>query len=346
MSPLFTTFIDPYIQQSWEKLPGSYQIKEDRIHIELHYPFQHHKKQLKKALLAHLKQQQSPIQNISLSCKIQKHQTQKHLPHIKNISNIIGISSNKGGVGKSTIATNIAIALAETGARVGLADLDLYGPNQPQILGHNEKATITDTHYEPVTRHNLATMSMGYLVEKDQALVWRGPMVSAYMQQLITKTQWPKLDYLILDLPPGTGDIHLSLCQKIPLNGMVMVTTPQKLSLDDCQKGHRMLQNLDIHTLGVITNMDGYTCTHCHTHNRLFHEDAKKWANALQLDHFGALPLDPDMALSTSLGEPFLIQHPNHPISEQLRKISIHTVAKLSLRPKKPRGTFPKIVIE
>ena len=344
MDNIFKDFYDPYTNKSWATLPGRYTQNNDHIHLELTYPHQLHSQHLRQALLEHLANQGHHTTHVTLSSTIPSHRPQAQLTALSNVKNIVGISANKGGVGKSTIATNIAIALHQAGARVGLVDTDLYGPNQPQLLGIDEPAAIANEHYIPIEKHGIHAMSMGLLVDKATPLVWRGPMASAYMQQLITKTQWPALDYLLVDLPPGTGDIQLSLCQKIPLSGVALISTPHKLSLDDCAKANQMLDKMHIAKLGLITNMDGYTCSHCHQHNTIFTEDVAAWATQHNLPHLGSIPLDQDLAHSQTLGAPLVTQQ--HPLQERFRRIAVSLAATLSERPVAQRSKFPRIVVE
>lgn len=345
MDNLFAGFTDSYANVSWQRFPGQYTLEKEHLRITLRYPHAYHKADLLQALTSYLQDKLPFVPTITLETKIATHRTQLQQKPKQPIKNIIGVCANKGGVGKSTIAMNLALALAQANLNVGLVDTDLYGPNQPQLLGSNAQATIKDEGYEPIYIHNIHTISMGHLVDKGTPLVWRGPMVSAYMLQLIEKTHWPELDYLIVDLPPGTGDIHLSLCQKIPLSGMCLITLAQKLSLDDTDKGLAMLDKLSITKLGCITNMHGFTCSQCQHHHPLFSEDIDAWLEKTQLPHLGRVGLDSDLAHSAALGQP-LMSVTTHPLHATFRQLATKLGAQLALQPLAPRGSFPKIVVQ
>jgi ATP-binding protein involved in chromosome partitioning len=212
---------------------------------------------------------------------------------IPSIKNIIAIASGKGGVGKSTTAVNLALAMSKEGARVGILDADIYGPSQPLMLGVTEQPEVKDKKISPILKHGIQSMSIGYLVDDKAAMVWRGPMVSAALQQLLNDTLWDNVDYLVIDLPPGTGDIQLTLAQKIPVNGAVIVTTPQDLALLDARRAYEMFRKVNVPVLGVVENMSLHTCSQCGHQESIFGEGGgKRLAEQYGLDFLGALPLD------------------------------------------------------
>src|SRR3989338_2402311 len=212
---------------------------------------------------------------------------------IPGIQHIVGIGSGKGGVGKSTTTVNLALALQRLGKRVGVLDADIYGPNQPHLLGDSSKPDLVDQdQFSPVIRYGLQTLSMGYLVNDETPMVWRGPMVVKALQQMLYHTAWDNLDYLLIDMPPGTGDVQLTLSQKTPLNGAIIVTTPQSMALLDARKGLEMFRKVDVPILGVIENMSVYHCDHCGHESAIFGSDgAAKMALDCNVPLLGKIPL-------------------------------------------------------
>lgn len=239
-------------------------------------------------------------------------------PPIRNVKNIIAVSSGKGGVGKSASAVNLALALKNQGARVGILDADIYGPSVPIMLGtEHEKPNSPDnkTMY-PIMAHGLASNSIGYLVKNDHASIWRGPMASKALNQLLNETKWPMLDYLIVDMPPGTGDIQLTMCQQLPLTAAVVVTTPQDIALSDADKGINMFEKLNIPVLGIIENMSYFQCGHCHQKTAIFSQDgAKKLSKKYALPMLGHIPLDPIIREFADAGRSLIDEQGNHPVA-------------------------------
>lgn len=283
---------------------------------------------------------------INISWKINYHAPQKGLKSLPNIKNIIAVASGKGGVGKSTTAINLAIALQGLGAHVGILDADIYGPSMPLLLGINERPIVReDKRMEPIRQYGLQSMSMGYLVQNDTPMVWRGPMVSSALQQLLNETAWDNLDYLIVDLPPGTGDIQLTMAQKIPVSGALIVTTPQDIALIDAQKALMMFKKLDISVLGVVENMSGHICSSCGNLDFVFgHEGGKKMAENFGLTLLGQLPLDRTIRELSDLGQPHEIVKPNSNIAILYRDIARKVSAQLSLQPKEYNAITPSLV--
>lgn len=263
-----------------------------------------------------------------------------------NLKHIIAVASGKGGVGKSTTAVNLALALHQQGARVGILDADIYGPSQPLMLGATERPEIKDKKISPIIRHGIQSMSIGYLVDDKTAMVWRGPMVSAALQQLLNDTLWDNLDYLVIDLPPGTGDIQLTLAQKIPVSGAVVVTTPQDLALLDARRAYEMFRKVNVPVLGIIENMSTHVCSNCGHEEHIFGEGGgQRLAEQYQLDFLGALPLDIHIREQTDGGVPTVVADPDSKNAQIYREIARRVTEKL-VQKKVDLGTFPKIIIK
>ena len=244
---------------------------------------------------------------------------------IPGVKNIIAIASGKGGVGKSTTTVNLALALAKKNKRVGILDADIYGPNQPHMLGGSEKPElINEEKFKPVMRFGLQTMSMGYLVESEEPMIWRGPMVTKALHQMLYFTAWDNLDYLFIDLPPGTGDVQLTLSQKTPLNGVIIVTTPQTIALLDARKGLEMFRKVGIPILGVIENMSCYVCPSCGHTAAIFGENgATTLVNAAEKTSLlGCIPLDLAIRASADAGKPIVIAEPDSAIAKIYSEIA------------------------
>lgn len=271
---------------------------------------------------------------------------QPGLSPIPGVKNIIAVGSGKGGVGKSATAANLALALVEMGSRVGILDADIYGPSQPCMLGISDKPEVSEgKRMHPIQKYGLQTMSIGYLIDANQPVIWRGPMVSGALQQLFKETVWDNLDYLIVDLPPGTGDIHLTLAQKIPISGAVVVTTPQDLALLDAQKACAMFQKVNVAVLGIIENMAMHTCSHCGHQEPIFGQaGGEKLAKQLQVPLLGRLPLDACIRLDADSGKPTMIARPQSELAQHYRDAAAAMLAQLALRPKYSGGLFPPIV--
>jgi ATP-binding protein involved in chromosome partitioning len=271
---------------------------------------------------------------------------QSTLPNMQNVKHIIAIASGKGGVGKSTTAVNLALALQAEGARVGLLDADIYGPSQPLMLGVPEErpAQRGSQLLEPVIAHGLQTMSIGYLLTENTPVVWRGPMASGALLQLLNQTAWDDLDYLIIDLPPGTGDIQLTLAQKVPLTGAVIVTTPQDIALLDAKKGVEMFAKVDVPVLGIVENMAVHICTNCGHTDHLFGEGGgAKMAQEYGVQLLGSLPLARSIREQVDNGNPTVAAEPDGAVTKIYREIARRVIAQVAqLVP----NEFPKIVIK
>lgn len=280
--------------------------------------------------------------------KIIPHAVQPGLKPLAGVKNIIAIASGKGGVGKSTTAVNLALALSIEGAQVGILDADIYGPNQPQMLGSQQvPESKGNRSLEPVMAHGLQSMSIGYLIDPNTPMVWRGPMVTSALQQLLHDTQWHNLDYLIIDLPPGTGDIQLTLAQKIPVSGAVMVTTPQDIALLDVRKGIAMFQKVNVPILGVVENMSLHTCSQCGHVEPIFGAGGgEQLAKQFDIELLGKLPLDIRIREQADSGKPTVIADPDSPIALIYREIARKVGAKLASLAKDYSSKFPNIVIK
>jgi ATP-binding protein involved in chromosome partitioning len=262
-----------------------------------------------------------------------------------NIKHIIAVASGKGGVGKSTVAANMALALAKQKAKVGILDADIYGPSQPVMLGAKTLPEIeANQAIKPLVLHGIQSMSIGYLVDSNAAMIWRGPMVSTALQQLFNNTLWGDLDYLIIDLPPGTGDIQLTLVQKIPLNGAVIVTTPQDLALSDARRAIMMFEKVRVPVLGVIENMSVHICSQCGHGDAIFGEQGgQSLANEFNTPLLGTLPLDRSIRAHADQGCPTVVAEPDGHIAQRYADIAKKVADSL---PKKTASKFPKIVVE
>jgi ATP-binding protein involved in chromosome partitioning len=268
-------------------------------------------------------------------------------PPVAGVKHIIAVASGKGGVGKSTVAANLALALAAAGQRVGVLDADIYGPSQPRMLGAQKQPLESPDgkRPKPVIAHGLQTMSIGYLVEEDTAMIWRGPMVTQALHQLLHETIWDTVDVMVVDLPPGTGDIHLSLVQKIPLSGAVIVTTPQDIALLDARKGLRMFQKVSVPVLGVIENMSTHVCSNCGHEESIFGSGGgASLAGEEGIELLGQIPLDIRIREQADAGRPTVVAEPDSDIARRYREIARKVLTALETTGTGP--AFPKISIE
>lgn len=286
---------------------------------------------------------------VEVTSLIEAHVVQRNLPLLKGVKNLIAVASGKGGVGKSTTAVNLALALAQHGARVGLLDADIYGPSIPQMLGvgGQQPHSPDGKHIEALQGHGIALMSIGFLVDVDAPMVWRGPMVTSALEQLLRDTLWGELDYLVVDMPPGTGDIQLTLAQKVPVTGSVIVTTPQDIALLDARKGIRMFEKVGVPILGIVENMSIHICSNCGHAEPIFGEGG---GEALGTDFhvplLGKLPLDLRIRQGLDAGQPIVAADPESPISQQYREIALRVAGAIAARARDTSHKFPKIVVE
>jgi ATP-binding protein involved in chromosome partitioning len=252
---------------------------------------------------------------------------------LEEVKNVIAVASGKGGVGKSTVAVNLALALAETGAKVGLLDCDIYGPSIPLMLHISGRPQVTpDKKIHPLMSYGLKLMSIGFLAGENAPVIWRGPMVHGVIRQFLSDVKWGELDYLVLDLPPGTGDAALTICQTAPLAGAVIVTTPQEVALIDARKGLQMFQRVNVPVLGIVENMSYFTCDGCGKRHTLFGEGgAERAAKELDTVVLGHLPLQPDVVTAGDAGKPTVVANPDSPAAREFRAIAGLVARKLSL---------------
>jgi len=286
--------------------------------------------------------------SINIGSRIVPHSAQRGVPLIPNVKNIIAVASGKGGVGKSTTAVNIALALAEEGANVGILDADIYGPSQPQMLGISGRPDSADgKSIEPMQAHGIQAMSIGFLVDVDTPMVWRGPMVTGALEQLLRDTRWKDLDYLIVDLPPGTGDIQLTLSQKVPVTGAIIVTTPQDIALLDARKGLKMFEKVGIPILGIVENMSTHICSKCGHEEHIFGAGGgEAMCRDSKVDLLGSLPLDIKIREQSDGGKPTVISEPSSQIAGIYKQIARKTASKLSQLALDHSSKFPNIVIQ
>lgn len=327
-------------------------LADDRAHIgiELGLPLDVVADDLKDAIREAL-QDECGLDDVAidLSTKITSHGVQRNLKPLPNVRNIIAIASGKGGVGKSTTAVNLALALDREGASVGILDADIYGPSIPLMLGVPNKRPSSEDGQSmiPLRAHGLQVMSIGFLIDPDQPMVWRGPMVTQALNQMLQQTQWEDLDYLIVDMPPGTGDIQLTLSQQVPVSGAVIVTTPQDIALLDARKGLQMFRKVNVPILGVVENMSTHLCTNCGHEEPLFGSGGgARMAAEYDVELLGQLPLDLRIREQTDSGQPSVVAEPEEAPAEAYLKTARKMAARLAMQGKDYSARFPKIVVE
>jgi ATP-binding protein involved in chromosome partitioning len=316
--------------------------------VELGYPAKSQIAGFRKALIAAAKGV-AGVDNVScnVTMKIVAHAAQRGVALMPTVKNIVAVASGKGGVGKSTTAVNLALALAAEGAKVGLLDADIYGPSQPMMMGIEGRPESEDGQtMEPMENYGVQVMSIGFLVAQDEAMVWRGPMATQALEQLIRQTNWKDLDYLIVDMPPGTGDIQLTLSQRVPMTGAVIVTTPQDIALLDAKKGIKMFEKVGVPILGIVENMAVHICTKCGHTEHIFGEDGgKKMAAEYNMDYLGALPLDMQIRLQADNGRPTVVSDPEGEVAGIYKAIARQVAIKIAAKAKDFSSKFPSIKI-
>jgi ATP-binding protein involved in chromosome partitioning len=319
------------------------------VKIELGYPAKTYLDDLKTAVTQHLLTL-AGVANVSVDVTVNiiSHAVQQALKPHPNVKNIIAVASGKGGVGKSTTAVNLALALAAEGATVGILDADIYGPSIPTMLGLQGYPVSEDNKtMMPKVAYGIQSISIGYLIDADQPMIWRGPMVTNALLQLLRDTNWNKVDYLIVDLPPGTGDIQLTLSQQIPVSGAVIVTTPQDIALIDAQRGLGMFEKVNVPVLGIVENMSIHICSQCGHEEAIFGEGGGKTMSLKNnVDFLGALPLDINIRKFADSGRPTVVSDPDGRAAQIYREIARKTAAKLALKAKDFSTRFPNIVVQ
>ena len=290
------------------------------------------------------------IGNVSanVTMKIVSHAVQRGVKLIPGVKNIIAVASGKGGVGKSTTAVNLALALAAEGVSVGMLDADIYGPSQPTMLGITGRPESKDgKRLEPMEGHGIQAMSIGFLIDVETPMVWRGPMVTQALEQLLNETNWREVDYLIVDLPPGTGDIQLTLAQRVPVTGAVIVTTPQDIALMDARKGLKMFEKVNIPILGVVENMSLHICSKCGHEEHVFGEGGgARMSKDYGIDLLGSLPLDIAIREQADSGKPTVVADPDGRVAEIYRQIARRVAVKIAEKQQDHSAAFPKIVVQ
>ncbi|TXH03812.1 MAG: iron-sulfur cluster carrier protein ApbC [Nevskiaceae bacterium] len=316
------------------------------ITLELGFPAAGYHDTLATAVRRHLQATLNTDADVQVGWRIASHAVQKNLQPLPGIRNVIAVASGKGGVGKSTVAANLALALAAEGARVGVLDADIYGPSQPRMLGvDKERPTSPDgKRMHPILAHGLQVMSIGFLIDEEQPSIWRGPMATQALSQLLNETDWQNLDYLVVDLPPGTGDIQLTLSQRVPISGAIIVTTPQDIALLDARKGLAMFQRVEVSVLGVVENMSYHVCSNCGHHEAIFGEGGgARLSSQFGVELLGQLPLQASIRLQADGGKPTVVAEPGSDTAQRYRDIARKAAARLAYGA--VGGTFPDIAI-
>jgi ATP-binding protein involved in chromosome partitioning len=316
--------------------------------VELGYPAKSQIPGLRQALIAAVKTVPG-VANVSvnITSKITAHAVQRGVALLPGVKNVVAVASGKGGVGKSTTAVNIALALAAEGAKVGLLDADIYGPSLPMMMGIEGRPESEDGKtMEPMENYGMQVMSIGFLVDKDEAMIWRGPMATQALEQLLRQTNWKDLDYLIVDMPPGTGDIQLTLSQRVPMTGAVIVTTPQDIALLDAKKGIKMFEKVGVPILGIVENMAVHVCSNCGHVEHIFGADGgKKMATEYNMDYLGALPLAMQIRLQADSGKPTVVADPNGEVAGLYKAVARKVALAIAAKNKDFSSKFPSIKI-
>jgi ATP-binding protein involved in chromosome partitioning len=346
-------YIDPYLETDLVTAKCVKSVEIDgarvRVAVQLGFPARGYIEELRQALVKRISEVPGVAEcEVEAGVKIASHVVQQGVETIANVKNIIAVASGKGGVGKSTVSVNLALALSAEGATVGILDADIYGPSQPRMLGCRGQPDSSDgKSLEPMISYHIQSMSIGYLVDEETPMIWRGPMVTQALEQLLKDTNWRDVDYLIVDLPPGTGDTQLTLAQKIPVSGAVIVTTPQDIALLDARKGLKMFEKVQVPVLGIVENMSIHVCPQCGHEEHIFGEGGgTRMAEQHDVDFLGALPLDGGIRADTDEGKPTVVKEPDGAVARQFREVARRVAAKLSLKARDYTQAFPKIMIQ
>jgi ATP-binding protein involved in chromosome partitioning len=349
---VLSTVIDPNTGKDLLATKSAKNIQIDganvSLDIELGYPAKSQIEPIRAAVTAALEAMPGAARiSVNVYAKIVAHTAQPGVKLLPNVRNIIAVASGKGGVGKSTTAVNLALALAAEGAKVGLLDADIYGPSQPMMLGVSGKPDSKDGKtMEPLEAHGLQIASIGFMIDPDQPMVWRGPMVTQALQQLLELTNWRDLDYLVVDMPPGTGDIQLTLSQKVPVTGAVIVTTPQDIALLDARKGLKMFEKVGIPILGIVENMSVHVCSQCGHAEAIFGEGGgARMCADFGVAFLGALPLTMSIREQADSGRPTVVAEPEGHVAQIYQQIARKLAVAVADKAKDLSGKFPSIVI-
>ncbi len=346
------TLVDPNTGKDFVTTRAARNIKlsgdDVSLDIELGYPGKSQHEPIRRQVTQALKQAGAAAVALKVSSKVVPHAVQRGVKLIPGIKNIIAIASGKGGVGKSTTAVNLALALSAEGASVGVLDADIYGPSQPMMLGIAGRPESKDgKSLEPMEGHGLQAISIGFLIDTDTPMVWRGPMVTQALEQLLKDTRWRELDYLVVDLPPGTGDIQLTLAQKVPVTGVVIVTTPQDIALIDAKKGLKMFEKVGIPILGIVENMSFHVCPKCGHESHIFGSGgAERMSREYGTELLGQLPLDEAIRSQADSGRPTVVSDPDGPVAEIYRRIARRCAVKIAESQRDMTSKFPNIVVQ
>ncbi len=351
---LVEKYQDPYLGQTLADARAieSAELKGERAHVRvtLGIPIGDYGPEFTRGLRAHLQAAGGPADvEVDLQSKITAHAVQRQLSPIPGVRNVVAVASGKGGVGKSTVAANLALAWVRQGARVGILDADIYGPSQPIMLGlAGQRPSSPDgKRIKPLVAHGLSAMSIGFLIDPEQPMVWRGPMVTQALSQLLGDTDWGDLDYLVIDMPPGTGDIQLTLAQRVPVAGAVIVTTPQDIALADARKGLKMFEKVNVPVLGIVENMSVHVCSNCGHVEHLFGAGGgARMAAQYGVQLLGELPLDARVREEADGGVPTVVAAPESAHAQPYFEMARRTAGALARRSKDRSTLFPKIVVE
>ncbi|WP_428087128.1 iron-sulfur cluster carrier protein ApbC [Candidatus Thioglobus sp.] len=349
---ILSSVVDKYTEQDIvsSNTINDISIEGDQVAItlELNYPAKGYHDELSKQVTDALAANGINDVSVNIETKIVKYSTQKGVEILSEVKNIIAVASGKGGVGKSTTSVNLALALQAEGAKVAILDADIYGPSQPRMLGVSKLKpdTTAEGKLLPILGHGMQSMSIGYLVDEDNPMIWRGPMVTQALEQMLRDTLWRGIDYMIIDLPPGTGDTQLTLSQKIPVSGSVIVTTPQDIALLDARKGLKMFEKVNIPILGIVENMSLHICSKCGHEEAIFGTGGgESMAKEAEVNFLGALPLEMDIRTDVDEGTPTVAKNPDSRVSEIYKDIARKVSAKLTLQ-SRAMSSFPSITIE
>ncbi len=352
INDILSSVVDKYTEQDIvsSNAINTIDIEGDKVEItiELNYPAKGYHDELSKQIIDALAAKDINNVSVNIETKIVKYSTQKGVEILSEVKNIIAVASGKGGVGKSTTSVNLALALQAEGAKVAILDADIYGPSQPRMLGVSKLKPDTSAEGKllPILGHGMQSMSIGYLVDEDNPMIWRGPMVTQALEQMLRDTLWRGIDYMIIDLPPGTGDTQLTLSQKIPVSGSVIVTTPQDIALLDAKKGLKMFEKVNIPILGIVENMSLHICSKCGHEEAIFGVGGgESMAKEADVNFLGALPLEMDIRTDVDEGTPTVAKDPDGRVAEIYKDIARKVSAKLTLQDR-AMSSFPSITIE
>ncbi len=352
VNEVLKTLIDPNTGKDLLATKSARNVRVDggavSLDVELGYPAASQIEPLRARVVEALKAAGAASVNANVTMKIVAHTVQRGLKVMPNVKNIVAVASGKGGVGKSTVAVNIALALAAEGAQVGMLDADIYGPSQPTMLGISGQPSSTDGNtMEPMENYGIQVSSIGFLVDAEQPMIWRGPMVTQALQQLLMQTNWKNLDYLVVDMPPGTGDIQLTLAQQVPVTGAVIVTTPQDIALIDAKKGLKMFEKVGVPILGIVENMAIHVCSKCGHAEHIFGEGgAAKMASQYGVAVLGSLPLDIRIREQADSGRPTVVAAPDSDITNAYKAIARKVAVKIAEKSKDMSLKIPTIKVQ